>query len=209
MSYILDTTEIQSKLIASGLFTTEDVPSLESLDFLVEMLVPRFETWLGYSPMPKQYVQERRTNRKGLLILEELNIISIESVLVKWYEDTTIPNNPQWETLPVIWKGGDRIDTFEPEVLIKITYTAGYDPIPALFKNCFFDLIRKTIKESGISGDLSFLEEPIKDVSSISIPGISKSFRLSDKKGDVPEGSQLDRILSPLATANLRRKYRW
>ncbi|MEG3878843.1 hypothetical protein QT972_15800, partial [Microcoleus sp. herbarium7] len=66
------------------------------------------------------------------------------------------------------------------------------------------------LDNTGLTGDLSFLEEPIRDVSSISVPGISKSFRLGDSgKGGSGGGggSAIDRELASLKEAGDRRTY--
>lgn len=195
-------------LIASGSYTEETVPSLTSLGFLIGQVETRFDEWLGYSVSSLQpQRQQSKTNRQGHVFLNYYPVTSVESVKAFFEVDPNYKLLPaKWEEISSAWNGKITIATEFPGLLVEIEYTAGFDPVPPIFENAFFQLLRQCLENSGTSGNLSFLDEPIRDVSSISVPGISKSFRLSDaSKAGAGESSQLDRILAPLVSR--RRKY--
>jgi hypothetical protein len=101
------------------------------------------------------------------------------------------------------WWQGRKINTGRPEVTIRVTYTAGIDPIPPIVGMTFFQLAKEiAVKGGGV--DTGFLYQPTSDVQSISLPGgISKSFKVADTKTGSDAGpglgtSVLDRTLSPI-----------
>lgn len=202
--------EVQQQLISTGAYTVENVPSLEQLAYVLEGIEDRLDIWLGYHPGRKTYVEDYRSSRTGTVVLAQYPVILVRRVEIYNHADPSYPPVYTTENIMSSWLQGAILKVGYSECAVKVVYDAGYDPLPRRFQRAAFSLLRKSLETSGLTGDLSFLEEPIRDVSSISIPGISKSFRLGDSnKGGKGSGggSALDRELAALQEAGDRRNF--
>lgn len=202
--------EVQKQLISIGVYTTETIPSLEQLAYVLEGIEERLDIWLGYHPGRKTYIEDYRSSQTGTVTLSQYPVILVRRVEIYNYSDPSWPLLYATENIMSNWLQGAVLKVGYPERAVKVVYDAGYDPLPKRFQRAAFSLLRKSLATSGLTGDLSFLEEPIRDVSSISIPGISKSFRLGDSKkgsGGSGGGSALDRELAALQEAGDRRMH--
>jgi len=202
--------EVRQQLISIGSYTVETVPSLEQLAYVLEGIEERLDIWLGYHPGRKTYVEDYRSSRNGTVVLAQYPVIVVRRVEVYNFTDPSFPPLYATENIMSNWLQGAILKVGYPECAVKVIYDAGYDPLPKRFQRAAFSLLRKSLETSGLTGDLSFLEEPIRDVSSISIPGISKSFRLGDSKGTKNGGaasSALDRELAALQESGDRRSF--
>ena len=83
-------------------------------------------------------------------------------------------------------------------VFIRVTYVAGYDPLPKLFPQCMYQMLLKALENN--SPDLNWLEEPTRDITSLSLPGgLSHSFKLGNSESRKDKLSRnIDRLLAPL-----------
>ena len=202
--------EVQKQLISIGNYTVETVPSLEQLAYLIDGIEERLDIWLGYHPGRKTYIEDCRSSRTGAVTLSQYPVILVRRVEIYNHADPSFPPLQITENIMSNWLQGGILKVGYPERAVKVVYDAGYDPLPKRFQRAAFSLVRKSLETTGLTGDLSFLEEPIRDVSSISIPGISKSFRLGDSKkgaGGSGGGSALDRELASLQEAGDRRMH--
>lgn len=202
--------EVQQQLISIGSYTIETVPSLEQLTYVLEGIEERLDIWLGYHPGKKTYIEDYRSSRTGTVTLSQYPVILVRRVEIYNHNDPFWPTLYETENIMSSWLRGAVLKVGYPECAVKVVYDAGYDPLPKRFQRAAFSLLRKSLETSGLTGDLGFLEEPIRDVSSISIPGISKSFRLGDSKkgaGGNGGGSALDRELASLQEAGDRRMH--
>lgn len=202
--------EVRQQLILTGSHTVETVPSAEQLSYILQGIEERIDIWLGYHPGRLTYVENYRSSRGGTVNLCQYPVILVRRVEVYNDFDPTFPPVFATENVFANWLQGTILKVGYPSAPVKVIYDAGYDPLPSRFKRAAFSLVRKSLEAGGLTGDLSFLEEPIRDVSSISIPGISKSFRLGDSnKGGNGNGggSVLDRELAPLQEAGDRRMH--
>lgn len=200
----------RGKLITSGDFSETNAPSTEILDDILEGIESRLDTWLGYSAAPAQYQELAHADWNGNIVLANfpvlavLEVIHVGNILVP--ATTTLVYSAS-----AIWRQGRtlRLGAF-PGTPYRITYTAGYNPVPKEFGRVVFATLRAAIKAGGTSGDLSFLDEPTKDVSSISIPGLSKSYQIGKKSGggggsgSSIEGSQAEKLFKSLDSYRLR-----
>ncbi len=200
--------EVQQQLILTGAYTADTVPTLDQLNYVLEGIEERLDIWLGYHPGKKTYIEDYRSSRNGTVNLVQYPVILVRRVEVYNSFDPFSPPISITENIFSNWMQGTILQVGYPNTSVKVVYDAGYDPLPKRFKRAALSLCRKAIETSGLTGDLSFLEEPIRDVSSISIPGISKSFRLGDSgKGSGGGGSVIDRELASLKEAGDRRMY--
>jgi hypothetical protein len=207
----LTPTEVSQKLISIGIYTVDTVPTLEQLAYLLEEIEERLDIWLGYHPGRKTYVENYRSSQSGTVTLAQYPVLLVRRVEVYNNFDPSAP--PMFVTDNILsnWLQGTLLKVEYPGTVVKVVYDAGYDPLPRRFKMAAFTLLRKSLENTGLTGDLSFFSEPIRDVSSISVPGISKSFRLggsSNNDGGTGGGSILDRELASLIEAGDRRLYR-
>ena len=203
--------EVQQQLISIGSYTDETVPNLNQLTYLLEGIEERLDIWLGYHPGKKTYVEDCRSTRSGTVTLPQYPVILVRRVEIYNHFDPAAPPLFASENILSSWLRGTILQVGYPECAVKVVYDAGYDPLPKRFKRAAFSLLRKSLETSGTTGDLGFLEEPIRDVSSISIPGISKSFRLGDsgKNSGSGSGALIDRELAALQEAGDRRLHRF
>jgi hypothetical protein len=203
--------EVRQKLISIGTYTVDTVPTLDQLTYLLEEIEERLDIWLGYHPGRKTYVEDYRSSQSGTVTLMQYPVIIVRRVEVYNNFDPSEPPMFVTENILSNWLQGTLLKVEYPGTAVKVVYDAGYDPLPRRFKMAAFALLRKCLENTGLTGDLSFLSEPIRDVSSISVPGISKSFRLggsSNNGSGSSGGSVLDRQLASLVAAGDRRLYR-
>jgi len=198
----------RGKLIASGDFSESTAPSVEILDDILEGIESRLDTWLGYTAAPTQYQEIIHSDWNGNILLAHFPVLSVLEVI--HVGDILVPATTTLVySVSALWRQGRtlRLGAF-PGTPYRITYTAGYDPVPKEFGRVVFATLRATIKAGGTSGDLSFLDEPTKDVSSISIPGLSKSFQIGKRggggSGSSIEGTQSEKLFKSLESYRLR-----
>jgi len=202
--------EVRQRLISIGTYTVETAPSLEQLTYVLEGIEERLDIWLGYHPGRKTYIEDYRSSCSGTVTLAKYPVILVRRVEIYNNIDHSYPPVYATENIMSNWLQGTILKVGYPGWMVKVSYDSGYDPLPKRFQRAAFSLLRKSLETSGLTGDLSFLEEPIRDVSSISVPGISKSFRLGDSKSGKSGGgggSTLDRELASLQEAGDRRSF--
>lgn len=208
---LIEPSQARSRLIAIGDYTEENAPSEEALAFVLDNLETYLVDWLGYYPGIQEYEEVLPLNVNSLVILTNFPVISIESVAL--YQDYL----PHLHTLPVqvlevhtIWRQGRVLPIPACSCRwVQVRYTAGMT-VPKEVSLVLFQLLRKALEEGGTSGDLSFLFEPTRDVTSVSIPGMSKSWALgganaANNNGGGTTGTIGDRMLRMLGS--LRRSY--
>lgn len=209
---LLDATEARTRLIASGIYTADNAPAVETLELLIQEIANRIELWLGYAPTPTGYVERLQTNSDGIALTRNYPVLAVQEIAI--FNDA-YPGYPPVIITPQkmfgIWRQDRRIFAGSPNTAIQVTYIAGFNPLPPGFTQATFQILKEVAKTGDLSGDLSFLDEPVRDVSSINLPGgLSKTFRLGGSGGPRGGGSKdtgstkLDRILGALG--RYRRK---
>ncbi|NJR24860.1 MAG: hypothetical protein HC786_23220 [Richelia sp. CSU_2_1] len=201
--------EVQQRAIAIGMYEPQNAPSLEQFQHLLGCVEDRLDSWLGYHPARKTYTEDYRCSANGKVALRQYPVIVVARVEIYNPYDPLAPPDVSTESICSNWWRGGILTVAASNAPVKVTYDAGHDPLPERFKRVAFGLVVKGLQETGLTGDLGFLEEPIRDVSSISIPGISKSFRLGDTAGKGGGGALIDRLLAVLQESGDRRMYRF
>jgi|GEM_PF-5319974 len=151
------------------------------------------ENWLGYNPFATEYQEKLYSNVKGIILLSNYPVIKINSIISLYPFTQKYTYSP--DEILLAWQRQDRaLCGIVPNSLMEVNYSAGYEKLPGIFKIAFINLIKACYQ----SGDFDFadLYSPVKDVSSISLGGVSQSFRL----GDIGNSSatKLDRLLQPI-----------
>ncbi len=201
--------EARVRLIRTGAYTEADAPTEDALELVLEVIIARLEEWLNFSPVAQTYIETMQLGDRGTVLLTQYPVIKVINV---WMQRKEIvgDNNPLDPIeIPAVWQPGSSRLLFgsltSPSTgyrnPVKIEYRAGYEPFPKLFNLTIFSLLTKALQVTGTSGDITFLDQPVKDTAQISLPGgLSKSF-FSPSGNSSKEGngdSQLERALSPL-----------
>lgn len=193
----------QSRLIATGRYTADNAPTVEVLGWALEDLEVLLDGWLGFRAAPTQYKEKLSTNEKGIALMSYYPVVSVESVMV--FQDYTagVSSTPIIP-LPVnsVWRQTRSLFLNMNNTPLEVTYTAGLDPLPRLFTQKMWALLLKVDEAGELGGDLGFLEEPAKDIASLSLPGgLTKTFRAtggSSGGGDGAPTTVLDQVLAGL-----------
>ncbi len=175
---------------------------------LLLMLEDTVDAWLGWHAALTLYQETVQADRLGYVMLTHSLIERIDAVTTDYpYGDNGQTSQP----LAISYsRPGGRIKVLQGHLTVQVVYAAGYDPIPRIFANTMFQLLNAVLETTGVSGDLSFLSEPVKDVASLSLPGgLSKTFFKGGQSATSEAGAgaetRLDRLLAPLK--QYRRHY--
>jgi hypothetical protein len=209
---LIEPFEARERLIKIGDYTVEDAPTEEALQLVLEGLEAYLLDWLGFYPGVLQYEEVLPLNPNSLVMVTNFPVISIDRVALYWDYQPHLQTLPvQVSEVPVLWRQGRTFAVSACQCRwVKVWYTAGISPVPKEVQLTLFQLLRKALEEGGTSGDLSFLYEPTRDVTNISIPGMSKSWALgganaANNNGGGSTGTIGDRMLRMLQS--LRRNY--
>lgn len=206
MTY-LSAEEAQRVLLGLGVYSDAEVPPLVKTELLVAQLQDSIDGWLGGSLGIQTYVENRQSNRMGIVRLEKRPIVSVHDI--KYYEPRLLSQGQ--ERAPIAftsrWNfGSGIISTAIPFASFQVTYTAGYDPIPPAVTAAMKLLLIKHAETADDLFDVSGLYGSERVTTSISLPGgLSKSFASSASQSTkgAGDGTILDNILTPLL-ANYR-----
>ncbi|MGB3203659.1 MAG: hypothetical protein WBB28_01585 [Crinalium sp.] len=198
----LDSAIARQKLIATGEFSENDAPSIEIIEEVLANIACYLEEWLNYCPLPTTHTDIFPAGRGKDVLLHEYPVIEITSVSVKMPQVigyTNLAAGVQYNAYS-LWGEQRRITVFCHHAgSIKVEYIAGYESLPNVFALTVFQVLRQALKQKTFAGDLSFLNEPYRDVTSISIPGISKGFSTGKPAKPTGDGLVKDRLFQPLS----------
>ena len=211
MLHYLDEATARRMLIEIRQYTEETAPTIPVLTVILQNLEAYLHGWLGYCPAPSEYSSILHTNSHGYVILPEYPVLSINSVQpiqpVKYLSTSTpVSTNPIMFSYGIgsQWEVNSTIIFSEYRGSVQVEYTAGYQPLPDVFKLTVFQALQKSLRQD-TPGDLSFLNNPSRDTQSLSIPAVSKSWKVSSTK--TPNETEGDRLFSFLS--EYRRHYRF
>jgi hypothetical protein len=207
---------VAAKLLLYGNYTAATMPPMEWISDAIATIEDRMETYLGYSFGVRTYKDTYTTDDLGRIQLRQYPVVSIVKVeqLIATIVDgvngtVVIPVNNynvvgSTNQRGIIWFG-------LPELTIVVEYTAGSLEVPVsafgVLLATFMELLKRVTPPE--YPDWSFMSEPTRDYTSISLPsGLSKSFELgkaSDSGGIPGKGTIQDRLFAPLVK---RRMYK-
>lgn len=198
----------RTRLIATGVYTVESAPSVAAIADLLTSLEIRLDGWLGRRMAVEEYTERLIANSNGVALMRHYPVID---VLEAWWYRDAFPGHEQTGSpnpisVSTVWRQNRNLQFPLAGTPIRVTYRAGYDPVPPVFGQTMYQLLKVVISKGGLDfSDLSFLDEPVKDVASLSVPGgISKTFRVGGSAAangadSSKDGSTiLGRILAPL-----------
>lgn len=194
MPFYLTSEKARSLLVERGIFTNENAPSVDYINSVNSYLQEIVDGWLGYNALPQSYTEKHDSNNSGIVTLTQHPVISIEKIVIL-YNSTTQPYSFSEIDIKTAWRFRDRriYTNLSVSRLVEIEYTAGYIPTPAVFETSIFGLL-KTALQNADPWDATFLYQPTKDVTSVSLAGLSQGFKL----GEVKDARVIDRLLQPL-----------
>lgn len=181
----------QTRLIASEIYSETEAPSKAALEIVLEAIEIEVDAWLRWRMAPSDYAETILTDSSGIALLRHYPVLAVSKV--------EFLNRP----LSVNWQTGTSVKCDVSFNLVRITYRAGYDPIPPIVPQRIFQVLQTVLDKTGTTGDVSFLNEPIQEVSSISLPGgLRKSFRAAGASSSQSSAKSaetlLDKMLRPL-----------
>lgn len=194
---------LKSRLLA-GLYTIENMPSDDHLAFVIELAEIRLEEWLGRRLAVTHYLDRYKTDMHGNCLIRNFPVLEVQKIAMVPIEQFGYAAS-HLSLGPFLgrWWQGRKISTGRPGVVVEVAYTAGLDPLPRIIYATFFQLVYSILSNTGISGNLGFLDLPTSDVASMSLPGgLSESYKIGGASGGSGSGigsNELDRVLAPLA----------
>lgn len=204
LAYLM-ASEARNRLIASGEYDDLTAPQASALEFFLEDIEIVLDEWLGYRAAPTDYVDNVPVNGKGSLVLPNFPVLSVTSGSLLSAQSPGFQSQQQLPSaVPIQWTSGRVIVVGTPKLagtatgrmMFQVAYRAGLDPLPGSFKLVTFQLL-KFLMSNG--GDITAFDAPSRDVTSISVPGMSKAFRVNGgSPSEGSSGSQLDRLLTPI-----------
>lgn len=190
----------RSRLIQSGQYDDESVPSNLDLELLLTLIESLMDEWFQWRPALTAYRELTRTNERGVAFLTytpAVLILSVKAAPLVHPGFASFPNDPL--TVYSTWLTDNRLELGIPNVPVEIEYFAGHDPLPATFALITYQVLIKALKATGTSGDLDFLGSPYQQTTSISLPGgLSKSFSKGGGGSSEEEATVLSQMLKPL-----------
>ena len=197
MTYLLPE-QARLKLIESGLYTDLTAPQSAYLEIILESIRAIVDGWMGQSLIPRQYTEVVTSGvTTPFALLSHYPIISIASVV------SSAPGFIGSISIPVAaaFTGMTRtVSLGYPRARCQVTYTAGYQPLPDGLSSSIFGMLIASLKTKNPL-DLSWLNAPVREVQSFSLPGgLSKTFSNNGQgKSDAGIETQVDRFLAPFA----------
>lgn len=203
--------QTKDRLLATGEYTQDTLPADEWLELTLEGIEIYLDEWLGYRAPLTDYDEQLKTNDRGIVLLPNYpvkEVMGLQMILsfIPGYDVPPVTT----EQIHSIWRGErslyvtNYLRLYYPNEVgfinfpVKVQYRAGLDPLPKLFELTVFQCLLHAVKNDTTPGDMSYLDLPTKDVSSISIPSISKSWQLGKATKDGEGGTVGDRLFRPL-----------
>lgn len=202
MQYYLTPGELQQELVNRGDYTLETVPPQGQLEYVLEAVQAQIDNYLGYNLMRQIYVEPCNVSVSNWRILLKHPYVSqIIRVTVKSAE---ISFDLDKHSIAAIWNQKQTID-FQAQgnlympwhdlywnvARLEVEYEAGLTTAPRNFQMALTAAIAAALKNG-----VGFLAEPVADVQSIGMAGVSKSIRLGKGIEGEP-GTNLQRIVAP------------
>lgn len=190
--------------------TRSPIPSDERIVELFQEIEARFDAWIGHRIAPTPRTQTLTCTRNGVATLSDYPVLSVDNIDVLDFKAVGRGGTPVlYQNHDGFWRGGQTILS-QPYYRLRVTYTAGYDPIPVEVKTALWNIFEKALEKSPEYGSLDFLTETARDLSNVNVGGVSQSFALrTTSVPSNPNGRELmlDRYLAHLQS--YKRRNTW
>lgn len=205
---LISLNELKTKLLNSQKFDTDTIPKDETLSEFIEIVNNLITDWLGYNPKKQLYNEKLRSNNNYMIQLSYYPVQQVESISI------LLPERPPTELSLLeetgLWYGKHTVRVPYKNTLAVIKYWAGFDPLPSLFEITTFLVIDYLLSINSSYPDISVLNQPTKDISSLSLPGgLSRSYKYGSTKSSnsIYAGTEFERLMTPLK--RYRRQYKF
>jgi hypothetical protein len=172
MPYYLSVEKAIAKLIDNGIYPPEEVPPTEYLEETLGLLEGAINSWFGgYTIAIAQYTEERIAKRNCRIVLPIYpvkEILKVQKIIPGFIGQKA----DQYVDAVAIRVGENTIEVTEPFFRYFITYTSGWEPLPDGLDDVVYQLLVKALTQ----GDISFLDEQARYVTSTTLPKISQTF---------------------------------
>lgn len=187
----------------------DPVPTEAALIPLLTEIEERLDNFFNRRLPITEYTYEDFCNWKGNITLPEypiVRIIRVESL--GWAvtgHDQVLPHLDR--KYDAIWHGGQKIGS-SPNQRVRVVYEAGIE-VPVTIKNRILAIIAKGWANAPGIGDLSFLSQTSRDLTSVNVAGVSQSFKVNSSPGQSAAGreTEFDRYFSEFH--RYKRKFRF
>jgi hypothetical protein len=187
--------EASSRLLAARLCSLETLPDLPELENWLTIAQEEMDNWLHQSLLVKEYVEVLPANYRGMLSISRSPVIEIKGIT------TTLPSlvgHPQPDIeVQAIWRGGQSVEVggfccSPVGQRYKVTYTAGYDPLPKIVPQVMFNILRRLM--AGV-----VLGDRTRHLINVGLQGgISQTFAVGKEAKNQRSSTNLDDLMSPL-----------
>lgn len=187
--------EASSRLLAARLCDLESLPDMATLESWLTIAQIEMDNWLHQSLLPAEHTEILRANYRGILNIPRSPVLEVKRVAMF---STSLVGRPQLEIeIPAIWVGGHSVEVggtqcFCSNGRYKVTYLAGYEPLPGIVPQVMFNVLRRLM--SGIA-----LGDRTRYLTNVGLQGgISQTFELGKEAKDQRSSTNLDDLMSPL-----------
>lgn len=182
--------EAQERLLASGLSSLETIPTLEALDYWVNLVQVEMDNWLRQSILPTSYTDTLLANWQGMVTLPRSPVQEVHSVDAVIMQ-VGLPK--QTIRLTANWQGGQMLAGLGANQKYAISYVAGYDPVPPIAAQVAFNLLVKVMLK-GMD-----LNERTRHLTNVGLQGgISQSFQIGGDPKNSVSSRNIDDLMLPL-----------
>ena len=200
----LSATDARTQLIATGTYSDADAPSQTQLAMMLSAIEVEVDSWLHWRPAPSEYRESAVIGSATEVKLSHFPILSITAM------EGFLPHSPLSHPIDLrcisqIFKGGCIVTLgfgLAHYRSVTVCYRAGLKPLPPIFAHSVFQVLQAALQRSGPSGNLTFLHEPIPQVSKLKLPGgLEKGFHPypAPSGQNAPLQSEKDRLFAPLS----------
>jgi hypothetical protein len=187
--------EASSRLLAARICDLESLPDMATLESWLMIAQTEMDNWLHQSLLPTEHTEILRANYRGILNIPRSPVLEVKRVTMFL---TSVIGQPQLEIeIPAIWAGGHSVEIggvqcFYSNGRYKVTYLAGYEPLPGIVPQVMFNILRRLM--IGIE-----LGDRTRYLTNVGLQGgILQTFELGKEAKDQRSSTNLDDLMSPL-----------
>lgn len=188
--------EAASRLLASGISSLETLPDAATLENWVTIAQTQMDNWLQQSLLPTEHTEILQANYRGVLNVPKAPLLEIRRITASL---PSIPGRSPTEIeIPIAWAGGQNLEIgglgcyCSSQRYYKVTYLAGYDPLPPIVPQVAFNILKRLM--AGVE-----LGDRTRHLINVGLQGgISQTFALGNEAKNQRSSTNLDDLMSPL-----------
>jgi hypothetical protein len=198
--------EASTRLLAARLCSLESLGDvLPDLESWLTMAQAEMDNWLQQCLLPTEYEETLQANYQGILHIPKSPVIEVRRITMSSPSGSVV-GRPQvvGQYVPAseievqaIWGGGQSLEvgsicSCSASQRYKVTYLAGYDPLPPIVPQVMFNILRRLM--AGIE-----LGDRTRHLINVGLQGgISQTFAVGKEAKNQRSSTNLDDLMSPL-----------